>query len=954
MTFFLSDKPTKAAPVNVAPERPAGWWETAGAAWNQTQVLQDTLFHGEMTDRALLEEINDQLGDASPYVGDGLQIAWERNGRWDPIRAKVLSAAARAARNEPGMWGSLPLNEDAFRQESRRRRMAELEDAQATLAMGSGMAAETLGGMARATTDPVSLAMLPAGGSGSLLRILVTEAALGAAGEAIALPQQYRVAQELDQPDPDPLVQIGLGAAAGGVLGTAPVAVSRGASRLVGRSETAGAQRPANAHPADHEARAASAEAAVREGRSINVSPPVADAQIATAARRIVGAESGGRAAAKNSESTATGLGQFIESTWLEVIGRNRPDIAAGRTRKELLALRKDPDLSWEMTVAYTRENAATLEAAGLSPSIENLYLAHFLGPGGAVRALTADPSAPISRVMDADQIQANRNISYGGRKLPGWTVADLRRWSETKMGLAEDPGDAWRASSRRGYTAPDQVTTPQGTRVAVTYEVVDLDELIFATGGRQNRDRSRPAPTAEVTRRAAELDPALLMPAASAGHGAPIVGPDRIIDSGNGRVMSILHAAQHVPDRYAAYVETIRSQFEIPAGVKRPVLVAVREELDGPTLERFVREANSDSIERLSATEQARTDAAAIDRDLLGLYDPEAGGPFGAGNVRFVQGLVDRLPPAERGQVLTADRRLSAQGRERLRSALFSRAYDAPDLTAAQAEQGGGDVRSIVEALTDAAPAWAQMRAAVEAGEIGEAFDLTADLLDAIRLVQQARREAAEQGVSVRGAIEDALAQGDMFGGGPSPATARLVGILYRGGQARSREAMADTLQRFALEARTVGAADDLLAGAGVRGPLDVLDTLSARLEAEPPRAGDAPDGADAGADGGPQVDVAGVDDARWNDGASSPAAIEGAAQAEAELRQEIGAPGEMDEIRAAMDEIRAATGGDFTIDTHGPEGTLAASEILADLEADLEFVRVVEICGYGGARNA
>src|SRR3546814_10506748 len=84
---------------------------------------------------------------------------------------------------------------------------------------------------------------------------------------------------------------------------------------------------------------------------------PVADAagsltQAEAVARasvgRTVGLESGGDAAAKNPRSSATGPAQFVDETWLEMLRKHRPDLAA-LPRPEALGLRTDPDLSKAM-----------------------------------------------------------------------------------------------------------------------------------------------------------------------------------------------------------------------------------------------------------------------------------------------------------------------------------------------------------------------------------------------------------------------------------------------------------------------------------------------------------------------------------------------------------------------------------------------------------------------------
>lgn len=157
---------------------------------------------------------------------------------------------------------------------------------------------------------------------------------------------------------------------------------------------------------------------------------------------RIIGAESGGNATAKNPRSSATGAGQFIESTWLDMIGRHRPDLA-GLPRDQVLALRNDAGLSRQMTQAYADENAAGLRSAGLPVNDGTQYLAHFAGLGGARSALSADPSTPIADVLPAASIRANPFLN-------GWTAGQLVDWSARKVGSAAPtmtmPGEAARS----------------------------------------------------------------------------------------------------------------------------------------------------------------------------------------------------------------------------------------------------------------------------------------------------------------------------------------------------------------------------------------------------------------------------------------------------------------------------------------------------------------------------
>ena len=172
---------------------------------------------------------------------------------------------------------------------------------------------------------------------------------------------------------------------------------------------------------------------------------------------RIIGAESGGNATAKNPRSSATGAGQFISSTWLDVIRRHRPDLA-GLPPAQVLGLRNDPGLSREMTAAYASDNAAMLQSAGYDPTPGNQYLAHFAGPAGAKSVLGADPSTPVSQVLPASSIQANPFLAP-------MTAGDLMGWAAKKVGGAAPtmtmPGATPAASGQFGVSGPEASAQP-------------------------------------------------------------------------------------------------------------------------------------------------------------------------------------------------------------------------------------------------------------------------------------------------------------------------------------------------------------------------------------------------------------------------------------------------------------------------------------------------------------
>lgn len=144
--------------------------------------------------------------------------------------------------------------------------------------------------------------------------------------------------------------------------------------------------------------------------------------------------ESSFDADAKAPTSSASGLYQFIESTWLNVMRKHGPALGFGPLaaaiepgpkgprvadpllRGQILALRNDPQAAALMAGALAQDNRdALLPVLGREPDAGELYLAHFLGSGGAGQFLTAlaqRPGAPAANEFPKPA-SANRAIFY-------------------------------------------------------------------------------------------------------------------------------------------------------------------------------------------------------------------------------------------------------------------------------------------------------------------------------------------------------------------------------------------------------------------------------------------------------------------------------------------------------------------------------------------------------------
>ena len=164
---------------------------------------------------------------------------------------------------------------------------------------------------------------------------------------------------------------------------------------------------------------------------------PTAAAAIHAVVEQIIRVESDGDPNARNKRSSATGLGQFLDETWLDMIRAHRPDLAKGRIKTEILELRRDAKVAREIAARFTEGNAEMLRKRGLPVTPGTLYLAHFAGGAGAVAILSATENADAALVMataDATGRTKREKIIKANPFLERFTVADLRNWADRKM----------------------------------------------------------------------------------------------------------------------------------------------------------------------------------------------------------------------------------------------------------------------------------------------------------------------------------------------------------------------------------------------------------------------------------------------------------------------------------------------------------------------------------------
>lgn len=254
--------------------------------------------------------------------------------------------------------------------------------------------------------------------------------------------------------------------------------------------------------------------------------------------------------------------------------------------------------------------------------------------------------------------------------------------------------------------------------------------------------------------------------------------------------------------------------------GMKAPMLVRVYSEGDN----RMNMGAKSQSQALgLSASEQAATDAMLMDNSVVDAF--ATGALDSAANRDFARAFIGKLQAA--GQdvagMMDANGALSPAGVTRLQAGLVHKAYGDGDLVESLFGSTDNDIRAIGEALKDVAGEWANLRSSVEAGAINPEVDVTANLLQAIRVVQKARRE--------RGSLHDAINQVDMVTGDVlDPLTVGMLRLLYTGHyltRATGRERLTESLREYMAAALATSAGGDMF-GEQI-GPAEILNALSA-----------------------------------------------------------------------------------------------------------------------------
>lgn len=412
------------------------------------------------------------------------------------------------------------------------------------------------------------------------------------------------------------------------------------------------------------------------------------------------------------------------------------------------------------------------------------------------------------ARLAELDLLKQARGLTEGER---AESQTLLQRLDTSEKALLDAPDRVPDDPKRSDFLwrikgAPTQFSTEAGVKLDAEYALVDADSLVTSHDEnlRQNplfpaelqpRDRSRHASEMQVSGIVQKLDPARLGVSADSATGAPIIGADGLVESGNARTIALKRVYQAngmKAENYKAWLRESAAQFGIdPAavdGMDKPVLVRVRN--TPVNRAEFARQANQSTIQRMSPSEQAAADAKRL-TSLEGL-NPDDNGEFST-SYDFIRQFMAGLPITEQSDMIESDGRLSTTGYRRIQNAVLAKAYgDSPTLRR-MTESLDNRLVNVSKALTRAAPTIAAARERIQVGALHDA-DIAPDLVQAVELLSALK----EKGWTV----EQELAQIDLTGPKYSPEASELLRFLAD--NVRSPRRIAEFLQRYyeALEA--------------------------------------------------------------------------------------------------------------------------------------------------------
>lgn len=319
-----------------------------------------------------------------------------------------------------------------------------------------------------------------------------------------------------------------------------------------------------------------------------------------------------------------------------------------------------------------------------------------------------------------------------------------------------------------------------------------------------QPRIRERAAAELQVKTIAANIIPdVLLVDFRSTDRGAPIIGDDGVVESGNGRVMALVLASRDAPTQFAQYVGALKRI--APAYALDPrdadkfkVPILVRERLTPVNRKDFAYDCNAPVAMEQSAIEKAQTDAEKVTVTMLQSIQVNEGQSVedairSPSNKSFVTAFLNKLPQNEQAKLFDAEGNLNSDGLRRIILAMFVATLKGKvglKLAEAFFESTDSNVKNVLNGITGSLGILAQAEGLCLSGARYADYAIGADLAAAVTQFSNIKKTPGMT-------VAKYLAQQEMIARRLTPFQERILEALDE--QSRSGKRIAAMLSLYA-----------------------------------------------------------------------------------------------------------------------------------------------------------
>ena len=432
------------------------------------------------------------------------------------------------------------------------------------------------------------------------------------------------------------------------------------------------------------------------------------------------------------------------------------------------------------------------------------------------------------------------------GKSVPAEVLKDYPDLKPTDTRIAEAVEEAPKVEAPKELPPVQTVSTgnkvtvysEDNKPVEVQYAVVDAGQLITSHDTSlqanpdypqelQPRGRGKVASEMQITNIASTLNPERLGANPMISDGAPIIGNDGVVETGNGRTIALKRVyekntkkAQEYKTWLANNAEALGLDKAAIEGINNPVLVRIRQtEVDRVA---FTQDGNVPTVATMSAGEAATQDSKKLNSKVMSAFVPNEDGRIDTpANRNFVRSFIETVvPKSERGQLIDANgKELTQDGVRRIRNAIFARVYGDANALDKLAEDANVNVKNQITSMVNSAPMLLEMKEGIAKGDLFP-LDITKDIAEAMVKLSDLR--------DTNMSVKEYLQQNQLFGDDLSPIGKDILDVFDR--YKRSSTKITGILQEYARMADLAGSPQqDTLFG---QNPPTVAEVFRAAVE--------------------------------------------------------------------------------------------------------------------------